>query len=159
MFGYRSLEEAVGRSCWSTWMILVFQPNKSDPSLSFWHKQSFAVSWKTRKFTLRNFLCGCSTRISMYFGTSTAQLKKSNSKKKSWNKSLLLGTKLRNQLYIELACSNNLERVFSPLDQSGVSNFALGEWKIKKKLPSVSTNFINFVLSLPSEGIIGQELK
>ena len=33
---------------------------------------------------------------------------------------------------VEIACSANLEQVFSPLDQSGVSNFALSERKIKK---------------------------
>ena len=31
-----------------------------------------------------------------------------------------------------MACSANLERVFSPLELSGVSNFALGEREIKK---------------------------
>ena len=34
-----------------------------------------------------------------------------------------------------MAYSANQEQVFSPLDQSGVSNFALGERKIKKKCP------------------------
>ena len=36
------------------------------------------------------------------------------------------------QRNVELACSANGERVFSSLDQSGVSNFALEERKIKK---------------------------
>ena len=34
-----------------------------------------------------------------------------------------------------MAYSANQEQVFSPLNQSGVSNFALGEKKIKKKCP------------------------
>ena len=37
-----------------------------------------------------------------------------------------------------MACSANQEQVSSPLDQLGVSNFALGETKIKKKMPSIS---------------------
>ena len=39
-----------------------------------------------------------------------------------------------------VACSANEERVFSPHNQSGVSNFALGERKIRKKMSSVTTN-------------------
>ena len=39
------------------------------------------------------------------------------------------------QQYVELACSSNEERAFFSLDPSGVSNFAPGERKIKKKCP------------------------
>ena len=40
-------------------------------------------------------------------------------------KELVIFGHKRNQRNVELACSTNLERVFSPLDLSGVSNFAL----------------------------------
>ena len=48
---------------------------------------------------------------------------------------------------VEMACSANQEQVFLPLHQSGVSNFALVERKIKK-MPCVSNNqnSINFAL-------------
>ena len=46
-----------------------------------------------------------------------------------------------------MAHSANQEQVFSPLDQSGVSNFALGERKIKKKCPLFRPiTFSNFAL-------------
>ena len=44
------------------------------------------------------------------------------------------------QQNVEMACSANKEQVFSPLDQSGLSNFALG------KMPSVSTNQHSVIL-------------
>ena len=40
---------------------------------------------------------------------------------------------------MELACSANLERVFSPLDQSEVI-LSTGKGKLRKKLSSVTTN-------------------
>ena len=43
-----------------------------------------------------------------------------------------------------MACSANEEQAFSPLDQSGVSNFALGERKIKKKCPNFDVYVIKF---------------
>ena len=51
-----------------------------------------------------------------------------------------------------MACSANQEQVFSPLDQSGVSNFALGERKIKKKIALCFdlSAFSNFALSVIS---------
>ena len=45
-----------------------------------------------------------------------------------------------------MACSANQEQVFSPLDHSGVSNFALVESEMKKKIPYVSTNQHSVIL-------------
>ena len=48
-----------------------------------------------------------------------------------------------------MVCSANQEQVVSPLDQSGVGNFALGELGEKnnqEKLPSVSTNQHSVIL-------------
>ena len=47
-----------------------------------------------------------------------------------------------------MACSANQEQVFSPLDQSGVGIFALGERKIEKKnaLSFDQSAFSNFAL-------------
>ena len=49
---------------------------------------------------------------------------------------------------VEMACSANQEQVFSLLNQSKVSNFALGERKSKKKMPFVSTNQHSVILPL-----------
>ena len=51
-----------------------------------------------------------------------------------------------------MACSANQEQVFSPLDQSGVSNFAFGERKIKKNAlsfdQSALSNFALYVIKV-----------
>ena len=65
------------------------------------------------------------------FVVQTTRLKQSNTKELERIKSLFLDTKLRNQRNVELACSANEERVFSPLDQSRVSNFVFRKRKIK----------------------------
>ena len=63
------------------------------------------------------------------FLAQTIQLKKSNSKEAERSHQCC-GRKGRNQLNVEMACSANQEQVFSLLDQSGVSDFALSERKI-----------------------------
>ena len=101
--------------------------------LAFDTNNLLQFSCKKRKFTFRYFLCNCSTWFPSIFGTNN-RLKKSNSKEPE-RSHCCRGGKWRNQQNVEMACSANQEEVFLPLDQSGVSNFALGERKIKKKCP------------------------
>ena len=75
----------------------------------------------------------------------TIRLKKSNSNLKQKDV-VVVAAQMRSQQNVEMACSASQEQVFSPLDQSGVSNFALGERKINKKMPSISTNQHSVVL-------------
>ena len=56
------------------------------------------------------------------FLAQTIRLRKSNPKEPERSR-CCSGTKIRNQQNVEMAYSANQEQVFSPLDQSGVSNF------------------------------------
>ena len=88
--------------------------------------------------------------IAVAFLAQTIWLKKSNSKEPERIRCCCSSRKRRNQPNEETARSTNEEQVFSPLDQSGVSNFTLSERKIKKQTPSVSTNQHSVNFQLPS---------
>ena len=68
------------------------------------------------------------------FVVQTTRLKQSNSKELERIELVVFGHKMnwRNQRNVELACSANPERVFLPLDRSGVSYFALGKGELRQ---------------------------
>ena len=84
------------------------------------------------KVYFRNFLCSCSSLFPSILAQAIS--------KKPETSGCCRGTKWRGQLNVEMASSANQGQVLLPLDQPGVSNFALGGRKIKKKMPPVSTN-------------------
>ena len=77
------------------------------------------------------------------FLAQTVRLEKSNSKEPE--RVVVVAAQNEEPTKVEIWRAE--EQVFSPFDQSGVSNFALDERKIKKKKrPSVSTNQHSVIL-------------